>query len=329
MKIGSGASALISGSDMRAKSEKHTFGTLLFVLGVLLAAMPFLPQWSIFLLTVALAKGLVVLGLMLLMRTGLVSFGQGLYYGLGAYAAAMLGSVFGVADVALMILASVVVTAAVAAVLGLLMARYRHIFFAMLTLAFSMVLYGLLVNTAALGSTDGFKVAVHTIFGIQIGESTQLYVFFALASAFAFLAAWGVHRYLASHLGRLSMAVRDNELRVEYLGASVRRTVYINYLLSSILAGAGGGLAALAIGHIDPDAAYWSASGEFVFVTVLSGTGSVMAPFLGSMVFETIRSFAAQYFPNLWQVILGIAMLLIILFLPGGLWTMFRLERTR
>lgn len=303
----------------------RTFLALVAALILFLAGSLLMPNWLMFLLTVAFAKGLVVLGLLLLMRTGLVSFGQGLYYGLGAYAAAMLGAVFGVPDVALMLIASVIVPTLVALALGLLMANYRHIFFAMLSLAFSMVLYGLLVNSTVLGSTDGFNVASKTIGGFRPpSQGAEFHAYFVLALCFAFLAAWGMHRYLASHLGRLSMAVRDNELRVEYLGASVRRTVYLNYIISSALAGLGGGITALAVGHIDPDSAYWATSGEFVFVTILSGGGSVMAPFLGSIVFEAIRSFATQYFPNVWQATLGVAMLAIIMFLPGGLWTVFQ-----
>ena len=121
---------------------------------LLLIAAAWAPQWLVFLLALALAKGLVVLGLLLLMRTGLVSFGQGLYFGLGAYAAALLAHRGGLADAALMMIAGPVCAAAVAAILGLLLARYREIFFAMLSLAFSMILYGLLVKSSALGQAD-------------------------------------------------------------------------------------------------------------------------------------------------------------------------------
>ena len=69
--------------------------------------------------------------------------------------------------------------------------------------------------------------------------------------------------------------------------------------------------------------AYWTTSGEFVFVAILAGTGSVFAPFLGAAIFETIRSFAYEYSPNTWQMALGITMLLVIMFLPGGLWSLF------
>jgi len=112
-------------------------------------------------------------------------------------------------------------------------------------------------------------------------------------------------------------------LRVEYMGASVRNVIHVNYVISAVMAGIGGALAAIAVGHIDPEMAYWTTSGEFVFVGILSGTGNILAPFLGAFIFETIRSFAYEYSPNTWQMALGITMLVVIMFLPGGLWSLF------
>src|SRR5690349_24975417 len=123
----------------------RTMQGLIAALVVLLLGGLLLPQWALSFATVALYLGVVVLGMLLLMRTGLVSFGQGLYYCLGAYAAGALHQFYQVTDVAVMLLASLFVAAAVAAVLGLLLAKYRDIFFAMLSLAFSMILFGLLV----------------------------------------------------------------------------------------------------------------------------------------------------------------------------------------
>jgi branched-chain amino acid transport system permease protein len=296
--------------------------TLLLAAGVvLLAAAPLAPQWLVFLLTLALAKGLVVLGLVVLMRTGLVSFGQGLYFGLGAYAAALLGAKAGLLDAAVMVVAGVAVAGAVAAVLGLLLARYRDIFFAMLSLAFSMILYGLLVKSSALGSTDGFNLHAKSFAGVAL-DGAERRVFYAAAVVAAAAAAWGVHRYLSSHYGRLATAIRDNELRVEYLGASVFRVVYANYVLAAVLAGLGGAFAVLAVGHVDPETVYWTTSGEFVFIAVLGGTGNVAAPFLAAAIFEAVRTLGNQYAPNVWQMTLGIVMLLLILFLPSGLWSL-------
>ena len=305
-----------------ARAVDRTALVLVGLLVVLLAAGPILPRWAMFMLNVSLSWGTVVLGMMLLMRTGLVSFGTGLYYCLGAYAAGTLHHFYGISDIALMLLASLAVAGAVAAVLGFLLAKYRDIFFAMLSLAFSMILYGLLVKTSALGSTDGFGLSVKTFAGIALGdwERNALY---STTVIVAFCAAFAMYRYLGSHQGRLAGAIRDNELRVEYMGASVRRVIHVNYVISAALAGIGGGRVGITIGHVDPEMAFWTTSGEFVFIAILAGTGSVLAPFLGAIIFETVRSFAYEYSPNTWQLILGITMLLVILFLPGGLWSMF------
>ena len=295
---------------------------------ILLAIGPFLPRWAMFLINVSLCYGIVVLGMLLLMRTGVVSFGHGLYYCLGAYAAGTLDQVFKISDMAVMLVAAVVVTALASAALGLLLRKYRDIFFAMLSLAFSMILYGLLVKTSALGSSDGFNVAASKIAGITVaGTSVDRYVRYALTVVFAFIAGVFMHKYLNSHMGRLAEAIRDNELRVEYMGASVRNVIHVNYVISAVLAGVGGALAAIAVGHIDPEMAYWTTSGEFVFVGILAGTGSVLAPLLGAFIFETIRSFAYEYSPNTWQMALGITMLVVIMFLPGGLWSLFTRKR--
>ena len=295
---------------------------------VLLAVGPFLPRWTMFLINVSLCYGIVVLGMMLLMRTGVVSFGHGLYYCLGAYAAGTLDQVYKISDMAVMLVAAVIVTAVASAALGLLLRKYRDIFFAMLSLAFSMILYGLLVKTSSLGSSDGFNITASRIAGITVaGTLVDRYVRYALTVVFAFLAGVFMHKYLNSHMGRLAGAIRDNELRVEYMGASVRNVIHVNYVISAVLAGIGGALAAIAVGHIDPEMAYWTTSGEFVFVGILSGTGNVLAPFLGAFIFETIRSFAYEYSPNTWQMALGITMLVVIMFLPGGLWSLFTRKR--
>lgn len=286
-----------------------------------------LPNWALFLATLSLAKGLVVLGLLLLMRTGLVSFGQGLYYAIGAYAAGVAASALGVADAVPMVLLGALAAAAVAAVLGLLVARYRTIFFAMLSLAFSMILYGLLVKTPELGSTDGFNVAPKTVLGLSSTEGIGRYGVFALAAVIAFAAALALDAFLRSRLGRLAPAVRDNELRVEYMGASARNLVHLNLVIAAALAGAGGALAGLTVGHIDPEMAYWTASGEFVFVAILAGTTSVAAPFVGAFLLELLRSYAYEHAPNTWQLVVGTAMLAVILFLPEGIWSLFRRRR--
>lgn len=298
--------------------------TLGVILLALLAGGQFLPQWLLFLLTIALAKGLVVLGLMILLRCGLVSFGQALYYCIGAYTAGMLGRLFEVSGVFTLMLAGMATSALLAFALGFLLARYRGIFFGLLSLALSMILYGLLVKTEALGSTDGFHVLRSTLFGFHPVEARVRYTVLAVAAVAVCIAALLVHRYLATPLGRLAPAIKDNEIRVEYMGASARYAIHVKYVIAAGLAGLGGALAATTVGHIDPEMAYWTTSGEFIFITILAGTGSVISPFLGALVFGIIQTVAFQISPNTWQMVLGGSLLVVILFLPNGLWSLFR-----
>ena len=294
------------------------------VLALVLAAGPFLPQWAMFIVTLSFAQGLVALGLMLLLRAGLVSFGQALYYCLGAYAAGALGRFLGVADIFVQMAAGALAAGIVALILGFLLAKYRGIFFGLLSLALSMILYGLLVKSETLGSTDGFNILPSTLFGIRPGPEWLRYAVMASAAVVALLLALIVHRYLRTPLGRLAPAIKDNEIRVEYMGASARYAVHVKYVIAAVLAGVGGALAATTVGHIDPEMAFWTTSGEFIFITILAGTGNVIAPFAGALIYGAIRTTAYDLSPNTWQLSLGTALLLIIVFLPEGLWSLFK-----
>jgi ABC-type branched-subunit amino acid transport system permease subunit len=283
-----------------------------------------LPDWVVAHLTIILGRGMVVLGLLILWRTGLMSFGQALFYGVGAYAVGMAQKYWGLRD-AFALLAIGIVTAALAAwVLGFLLRQYRDIFFAMLSLAFSMILYGTLVKSETLGSTDGFAIPNPHFLGWAPAAAGTQKGLLLLSLAAAAAGAIVVGRYLASPMGHLTTAIRDNEIRVEYLGFPVRRAIHVKYVLAASLAGAGGALVAMAVGHIDPDMTYWTSSGEFVFVTILAGAGSVLAPFLGSAIFEVLRTYATDYAPYSWQMVLGVCLLALILFLPDGVWSLFR-----
>jgi branched-chain amino acid transport system permease protein len=150
--------------------KSYTVYIAVAALVVLLAAGPFMPKF-LFMLTVSMGKGLVVLGLIILLRTGLVSFGQGLYYCVGAYTVGSLGQFLGWKNALALLAGGTAAAALLAIILGFLLANYRGIFFAMLSLAFSMILFGLLVKTSALGSTDGFNVPSPILFGKALSGS--------------------------------------------------------------------------------------------------------------------------------------------------------------
>jgi ABC-type branched-subunit amino acid transport system permease subunit len=285
------------------------------------------PDWLSFLLMLAFARALVVLGVVVQMRIGLVSFGQALYYCVGGYAVGLGMQFLGLRDAFALLALGVVAALALAALCGLLLARYRDIFFAMLTMALSMVMYGVLVKSSALGSTDGFNVSSPTYFGWAPTPESAKRVVFLLTVAVSAAAAIGFHRLLKSGLGLVSEAIRENEVRVEYLGVSPRSAIYANYLAAAAVSALGGGLTALATGHIDPDMAFWTTSGEFVFIAILGGTQHVAAPFLAAIVFASVRTFAIQEALHTWQMTLGIVLLVLIIFLPKGLWSLLARAR--
>ena len=292
---------------------------------VLIAVANFLvPDWirQIGLLSMAIGSG--ALGLLVLWRSGLISFGHALFYGFSAYGVALL-NYLGIRDAFVLVIVSAAASGLLAWGLGFLVRRYRAIFFALLTMAFSMILYGVLAKTARFGSTDGLNVHPPTFLGYAPVDQAAQITLFLFCLLVIYVLILGVQLYLGSVLGQMTMAVRENEIRVEYLGYSVERVIHVKYVISGLLAGFGGAIMALAVGQVDPESmVYWSASGEFVFVAILAGTGNVAAPFLGAVVFEVIRHFAWEHGANLWQLIMGIFLLAIILFMPDWIWSLLQ-----
>lgn len=297
-------------------------GLIVGLFGTLIAASFFVPPWLLSNGAVTLARALAVLGCILLLRGGLVSFGQGLYYCLGGYAVGML-DFLGVHDLLLRILAAALASAVVAIALGWLLRRYRGLFFAMLSLAFSMLLWGLLVRTQRFGSSDGFNIAQASLLGAQVTDVALQRTVFIAAALLGLLCCLLASRYFQTVAGRMAPALKDNEVRLEYLGHSPIGLVHFEYVLAAMMTGLAGAIVAMATGHVDPDMAYWTTSGDFVFITILGGAGHVLAAFLGAGVFELVHTVALWVAPGTWRLVLGAVLLLLIMRLPEGLWSLF------
>jgi len=295
----------------------------------LLALLPlFLSDWIVFLLALALAKGAVVLGVVLLLRGGLISFGHALYFAVGAYTVAFLANRFGIGEALIALPLAMVISGLLAAALGLLLTRFRGIYFAMLSLALSMIVYTVLIKFYDFsGGTDGLSVRGFSLAGVTPVHSglVKYYLVLVLTACAAYVGA----RFLASPLGYLMQAVRYNEIRIEYLGASASHAILASYIISGAISGIGGALVAYLVGQVSPELAYWVASGDFVFVAVLGGTGSVFAPWIGSVVFELVKNYAVKFSPSTWQLTLGVFLLLVIYFQPQGLWGLLTRRRAK
>ena len=161
--------------------------------GLVIAAIAicggWMPDWILPISTVALGNGLAVLGMIVLWRAGLVSFGQALYYATGAYAVAFAARHLGVRDAFLLVLIGTATAGLIAFIAGFLLSRYRGIFFAMLSLALSMILYGLLVNSQTLGASDGLSIPRATFAGFGPRGDNYAWALFALVLAAVWLSA--------------------------------------------------------------------------------------------------------------------------------------------
>jgi ABC-type branched-subunit amino acid transport system permease subunit len=294
-----------------------------------IAVLPlFLSNWIVFIIALALAKSAVVLGVVLLLRGGLISFGHALYFAIGAYTVGFLSNRVGMSEVLVVLPLAIAISTLVAVALGLLLARFRGIYFAMLSLALSMILYTVLIKFYDFsGGTDGLSVRGFSLAGITPAHSdlVKYYLVLVLTAAVIYLGA----RFLASPLGYLMQAVRYNEIRIEYLGASANRVILASYVFSGAISGLGGALIAFLVGQVSPELAYWVTSGDFVFVAVLGGTGSVFAPMVGSIAFELVKNYAVKFSPDTWQLTLGVFLLLVIYFQPQGLWGLLVRLRAR
>lgn len=293
-----------------------------FAGAALVIALAASAPWLKFVFTIALAKGLAVTGILLLLRAGQVSFGHALYIAVGAYTVAFTRPHVG--EMLLLLPLAAAAGTIVGLAVGLFVARYRDIFFGMLNLAFSMVFYSLLEKLYEYTKgTDGIRVARPTIAGIALERVDYEWTMLIGGLALALALGWLASRFLASPLGQALPAIKTRETRLEFAGISAKRVLLVAYVISSTLAGLGGGIIACTTLHVTPLLSYWTHSGELVFIAILGGGGSVLGPYLGAVVYELVRVYAAAAFPDGWQMILGAVLLLIILFAARGLWGIY------
>lgn len=224
--------------------------------------------------------------------------------------------------------ASTAVAALAGLVFGAFLVRYRAIFFAMLNLAVSMVIFALTSKLYGItGGTDGLRVAVPTVLGWAPGKAAFDGFLFYLCILLMVVLGWLVHRYLQSPLGHALSAIHTNEVRLEYLGVSAWQTLLTSYTISAALAGLGGALAAMSIGHVLPEFAFWTESGHLVLTAVLGGIGGVAGAFIGSVFLEILHTVAVGVAAEAWNLIIGLALIGVIFFLPRGIYGLIEARR--
>jgi branched-chain amino acid transport system permease protein len=295
----------------------HRRPALIGLGAALLLAPLALPHFYLLLATEILIMGLFAVGFNLLLGyAGMVSFGHAAFYGLGAYACGLLLAKTG-APFAVAFAAAPLVAAAGALVFGLLCIRLTRIYFSMLTLAFSQIVWATAHKWYSLTGGDNGLV------GIPVpGALTAPRPFYVFTAVCATLVTWVLWRLVNAPFGRTLLAIRENAERAEFVGVHVKRVQLAAFVISGAVSGLAGGLFALFSRGAFPDYAFWTKSAEVLLMTLLGGPYVFLGPALGAGILIVLNSVVTS-FTEYWPVVLGAILLLLIYVFPGGVMRLF------
>jgi branched-chain amino acid transport system permease protein len=305
---------------------------LIVVAILILVALAVLPHvvdtYQTQLLIYGLLFAVAALGFNLLLGyTGLLSFGHSAYFGTGAYTVAFIVRDLGVQSMELCILGGLLGTLFVSALFGFVCVRHTRIFFGILTLALSQVLWSLAFKFFwVTGGTDGIRVASArlTLLGGLIDfrgpGAFQRFIFAYYYYVLVLFAAATAVMWIIVHspFGKALQAIRDNETRAGFIGIPVRRYRWIAFVISGLFAGLAGILWVPLNGLTTPDILYWPFSGEIVFMAVLGGFRNFTGPIVGAVVFNYLKAYAVAS-SEYWQLVLGVVLVVMVLVLPSGI----------
>jgi branched-chain amino acid transport system permease protein len=264
------------------------------------------------------------LGLNLLLGyTGLLSFGQSTFFGSAAYVAGWLLKHFGI-NVFLALGIGVGVGALSALVVGYLCVQRSGLYFIMLTFALNQMFYFIAYQwTSVTGGEDGMPgVPRPAMLGIDFNDPLVYYAFVSLLFLFSL---WVMKRIVESPLGRILQAIRENEVRAQAIGYHAPRFKLLAFVIGGAFSGAAGVLYAMLFGIVPLEAIGFVTSGNVVFATLIGGSGSLYGPVIGSFVFIWLSESVSTLWAR-WPLLLGVAFVVVVLFLRGGVveaWTRF------
>jgi branched-chain amino acid transport system permease protein len=264
------------------------------------------------------------LGLNLLLGyTGLLSFGQSTFFGSAAYVAGWLLKHYGI-NVFFALGIGVGVGALSALLVGYLCVQRSGLYFIMLTFALNQLFYFVAYQwTTVTGGEDGMHgVPRPALLGIDFKDPMTYYVFISLL----FLASlWVMKRIVESPLGRILQAIRENEVRAEAVGYNVPRFKLLAFVIGGAFSGLAGVLYGMLFGIVPLEAISFVFSGNVVFATLIGGSGSLYGPIIGSFVFIWLSESVSVMWAR-WPLLLGVAFVIVVLFLRGGVveaWNQF------
>ncbi|MEO8302787.1 MAG: branched-chain amino acid ABC transporter permease [Betaproteobacteria bacterium] len=263
--------------------------------------------------------------------TGLVSFGHAAFFGIGAYTLGLMAPKYEAASLWVTLPAALLVAGIAAFVVGLFVVRVKGVYFIMVTLAFAQMFYFVFHDTKFGRGSDGismnFKpvatIGSYTPFDLANVAHVYFLVLALMVATFVFLRV-----VLRSPFGRALMGIRSNEHRMRSLGFPVYRYKLASFTLAGTLAGLAGYLSALQFGFVNPELLSWHQSGNVLLMLILGGVGSLFGAVVGAFAFVALAEIF-QALTTHWQLLLGAAIILLVIFLPGGLASVAaRLKRT-
>jgi branched-chain amino acid transport system permease protein len=253
---------------------------------------------------------------LLLGTTGLLSFGQAAFFGVGAYTVGLLLTKAGFGTLPALVL-SPVVAAAVAGIIGFFCVRLSGVHFAMLTLAFGQLIFAVVFKWYGFtGGDNGIQgIPIRPLpGGIDIGSTKSMYYF---ALAVVGISVECLRRIRSSPFGATLKAIRENSQRASFLGVNIKLYQWTVFVVAGAFTGLAGGLYALMEKSISPEIIHWSKSAEPVFMTIIGGIYTFAGPAVGAVVYVILNSYLVAWTEK-WALVLGLVLLTLVLLLPGG-----------
>jgi len=296
------------------------------ILLALIALPSLINTYQVQLVIYGLIAAIAALGFNLLLGyTGLLSFGHSAYFGIGAYSVAFVVAHLGPHSMEFYLLLGIPLVAVTSALFGYICVRHTRIFFGILTLAISQVVYSLALKLFwVTGGSDGLRVPRPSLFlGLLNFSGSHGFQFFIKSYYYYVLGIFVICVILMwvivhSPFGKALQAIRDNEVRARFLGLRIRRFRWISFLVSGTFTGVAGILWAPLNGLTTPDILYWTFSGEIVFAALLGGFRNFTGPIVGGIVFTYLRTYAVAS-TEYWQLLLGVVLVTLVLVLPTGI----------
>jgi branched-chain amino acid transport system permease protein len=259
---------------------------------------------------------------LLLGYTGLMSFGQGIFLGLGSYAAGLSLLHLHVPTLAALAIAAVV-GALAALLVGWFSIRQRGVYFVMLTLAFAQMFYFAAYTLKDWTGGDNGLLNIPrpdiTMFGTTLLPLAGPWQFYSLVAILFVLAFALLQRAVDSVLGRTLLAIRDNEERAAAIGYDVKAFKLIAFMLSGAITGLAGGLYALMTGIAPLSSIEYHASESILVMTVIGGTGQLFASVLGAALYVLAGDWLSSLWPR-WLMLLGLLLIVVALYMQRGVW---------